>query len=156
MLTLSPKEEVEGCVCEPVLASEVEDILANVIPDMEKILTETDGLGLAAPQVGIKKKFFIIKNLEGEGYKVFFNSFYTKDASITTLMEGCLTYGKGNMAEVKRYKAITLVHELYDLEKKTLIKKFYKTRGTEAIVLQHETDHCGNGVGATGITIFMK
>lgn len=150
MLTLSPKEEVEGCVCEPVLAGEVEEILEKYIPDMEAILVETQGLGIAAPQVGIKKKFFVTKKPFGEGFDVYFNAFYTQDASPTTVQEGCLTYGKDNKSTVKRYKAIRLVHDAYDPVKKTLTKQFKKVRGTEAIVLQHEADHL------VGVTIFTK
>jgi len=150
MLTLSPKEDVEGCICEPVLASEVDEIMEKYVPDMEAILRETGGLGIAAPQVGIKKKFFVVKKPVGDGYDTYFNCFYTKEANVTTVQEGCLTYGKGNMAEVKRYKAIKLIHEEYDPDKKTLTKKFKKVKGHEAIVLQHETDHL------SGITIFTK
>lgn len=150
MLELSPKEDVEGCICEPVLASEVDEILEKYIPDMEKILTDTGGLGIAAPQVGIKKKFFVVKKLEGDGFDVYFNAFYTQEASVTTTREGCLTYGKGNLTEVKRYKAIRLIHDAYDDCKKTLTKSFKKVRGNEAIVLQHESDHL------VGKTIFTK
>lgn len=150
MLTLSPKEEVEGCVCEPVLAGEVDEILEKYVPDMEAILVETQGLGIAAPQVGIKKKFFVSKKPVGEGFDVYFNAFYTQEASATTTKEGCLTYGKDNMTTVKRFKAVKVVHEVYDPDKKAMVKKFYKARGEEAVVLQHEIDHL------SGITIFTK
>ncbi len=149
MLELASKEEVEGCVCESVLASEVDEIMKKYIPDMEAILVETQGLGIAAPQVGIKKKFFVSKKPEGEGFDVYFNAFYTKEAEKTTVREGCLTYGKDNTTEVKRFKAIKFIHEEYNPETKTLKKVFKKFRGAEAIVLQHETDHL------YGKTIFM-
>lgn len=150
MLELAPKEEVEGCVCESVLATEVDEILKKYIPDMIALLVAENGLGLAAPQVGIKKKFFIVKKPVGEGFDVYFNTFYTKEAERVTVQEGCLTYGKDNMTEVKRYKAIKLIHEEYDVEKKTFKKAFKKFRGIEAIAIQHESDHC------YGKTIFMK
>jgi peptide deformylase len=156
MLELAPKEEVEGVTCEPVLASEVDEIMEKYVPDMIAILVETQGLGVAAPQVGIKKKFFVSKKSEGEGFDVYFNAFYTKEAERITVREGCLTYGKDNTTEVKRYKAIKFIHEEYDVEKKTLKKAFKKIRGSEAIVLQHEADHCGNGIDCKGVTIFMK
>ena len=123
--------------------------MEKYIPDMKAILVETQGLGIAAPQVGIKKKFFVSKNPEG-GFDVYFNAFYTQDASPTTVQEGCLTYGKDNKVVVKRYKAIKLIHDAYDPAKKTLTKQFKKVRGTEAIVLQHEADHL------VGVTIFTK
>ena len=60
MLELAPPIEVENAVCESVTADEVESILKDMVPDMEKILEETGGVGIAAPQVGIKKKFFVL------------------------------------------------------------------------------------------------
>ncbi len=149
MLELSPANEVENVVCETVLAQEVENIIANVIPDMEKILTEKEGVGLAAPQVGIKKKFFIIKLSDGT-FKTFFNAFYTKNAEKTKTREGCLTYGKDIFTTTTRWKSIRFVYEEYDQETKTLVKKNKVFRGYDAVILQHESDHL------RGITIFMQ
>lgn len=155
-MKLVSKEEVEDIVCDPVSVEEYEDIVKNTIPDMEKILDETGGIGLSASQVGIRKKFFVIRSPSEEGkFIYFFNAFYIKTAERTTSREGCLTYGKDKFAEVKRFKSVKVVHEEFDPETKSFIKVFTKAKGIVAFVLQHEIDHGGNGLNCKSKTIFM-
>ena len=149
MLKLAPPNEVENAVCENVTADEVDSLLKDVIPEMEALLNETGGVGLAAPQVGIKKKFFIVKLSDGS-FKTYFNAFYTKNAEKTKTREGCLTYGKDIFTTTTRWKSIRFVYEEYDPEKKTLTKKNKVFKGYDAIILQHESDHL------RGVTIFMQ
>ena len=147
-MKLAPVEEVENCICEIVKLDEVENIVTNIIPEMVKLLKkERYGVGLAAPQVGIKKRFFIALNVETGKLDTYFNAFYIKntDGKIYS-KESCLTYGADKFARVKRYKAIKVIHEVYEDGK--MIRKITPAKKVNAIILQHEIDHL------SGRTIF--
>lgn len=90
-MELSPPEIVENAICSFVTDQEVQDILDNIVPQMLEILNANEGKGLAAPQVGIMKKFFIMI-MDDKKYKVFFNPAYYATGSRTKTQEACLTY----------------------------------------------------------------
>ncbi len=96
------------------------------------------GIGLAANQVDVCKRVFIIKT---KGFKqVFINPVITK-ASRATLMskEECLSC-PGIKVTVERHKQITITG--FDTEWKPIKRKL---RGMESIVAQHEMYHL-NGI----------
>ena len=139
-LKLVDKSEVEGIVCEDVTEAEVENILTEYVPGMEKIVKELGGYGVAAPQIGVKKKFFVARTAESEEFNVYFNAFFIKDgASRTTRMEGCLSYGLQNYAPVKRFKSIRLIYDKWEDGK--LVKKNEKFKSLDAAIMSHEAEH---------------
>lgn len=153
-LELVPADEVEYVQCENVKPEDIKEILEIYVPQMEGILEAKHGLGLAAPQVGIKKKFFVAQDVNKKGkYDVFFNVLYTGDGSKIKVTEGCLTY-PGQEVEMRRYKAIRLIHEVWN--GKELKREITRIKGAQAVVYQHETDHCGNGPNRLGQTIFTR
>ena len=141
-------KEVEGAVCSDVSADEVDVIVKEVIPEMSKILFEMNGAGLAAPQVGIKKKFFIIRN--DKNAFVFFNARYAKDSDgKVTNEEGCLSYDAGKKhIPIKRFKKVLVMWDEWD--GKAFIRRSQKFNGMTAVVFQHEIDHIN------GTTIFTR
>lgn len=142
-------DKVEGSICKDVKSEEVKDILNIIIPQMKEIVKIENGIGLAAPQIGINKKFFIVWDEDNKDYIPYFNASYIKDGNSRIKMEeGCLSYEKGNSKLVKRYKNIILIYEEWDGEK--LIKKRKPFSGIFSIVMQHECDHL------KGITIYTK
>ena len=149
-VSLVSSEEVEGIKCEEVLPEEVEHIIDAIVPQMKGILkVEEHGIGLAAPQVGIKKKFFIAWDQEAKDWLPYFNAFYVKASdSRVKMSEGCLSYKSGNSKVIKRYKSIKLIHDEWD--GKNLTRKRKTLRGIPAIVMQHECDHL------RGVTIYTK
>ena len=114
------------------------------------ILKALGGVGLAAPQVGLKKRFFII------GETPFYNPWWIHEGSSRVRnQEGCLNYADGKIyKEVKRFKSIKFFWETWDGEK--FVKHESKAKGLEAVKIQHEVQHMGNGSGKLGTTIFMK
>ena len=100
---------------------------------MVETMYKFDGVGLAAPQVGILKRIIVIDI--GEGPKVFINPVIKKATGIQTGEEGCLsspnTFGNVDRPE-------TVVVEAFDLDGK---KIKLKAQGLEAVVLSHEIDH---------------
>lgn len=148
-IRLVASSEVEYAQCEDVKPEEVQKILDIYVPQMKGILKAENGYGLAAPQVGIKKKFFIAWNQAKQDYIPYFNAFYiTNGSSRVKMTEGCLSYPRGNSTTVKRFKSIKLIHEIWNGEKFT--KKSDTMKGPEAIAMQHECDHL------RGITIHIK
>lgn len=150
-LKLVSSEDVENISCEDVSQDEIDDILTYVLPQMEGICSSLNGYGLAAPQVGINKNFFIMRNIKDpEKFDVFFNAKYFKDGNRVKIREGCLSYqlGKKN-CEIKRFKSVKILYQKLDKDE-NLVDKVERAKSIRALGFQHEIDHL------KGITIFMK
>ena len=97
-------------------------------------------VGLAAPQIGITKRFFLAQE------KMYINPTITKYSGDTyTVNEGCYSLEEGKQYEVTRHTWIML--EWQDRGGKKHHKMF---KGFVAQVMQHEYDHllgklCCNG-----------
>ena len=122
------------------------------IEDLKKILQVGDNAaGLAAPQIGLNKRFFGSKEL-GKGEvnifinpkieKVYGEKIYPKlvdeNKKEEDFLEGCLSF-PGFFGTVKRFLKIDVSWE--EIEKGKLIRKNKNLSGFEAIVFQHEFDH---------------
>ena len=75
--------------CKPV--EKIDERLKTLINDMIDTLYEADGVGLAAPQVGILKRLFIIDIYDGTGPKVFINPEILEMSGNQEGDEGCLS-----------------------------------------------------------------
>lgn len=84
-------------VGDPVLrqrAEEVTDIdgrLVRLCEDMLETMYEAPGLGLAAPQVGVQKRFFVYDLGAGDGGQVLINPTITESDGEWEYYEGCLS-----------------------------------------------------------------
>ncbi len=127
---------------------EVKEI-KRLIEDMKKTMYESNGIGLAAPQLGITKRLFIIDieqtvETDDEGdvisripgqLHVFINpKFISKEGEIL-YEEGCLSV-PGIYEEVKRSRKVEI--EYYD---SAFEPKVMTAEGIMAVVAQHEYDH---------------
>lgn len=142
-------EEIET-IADNILPVVLEDVTPDFITlskRMLKYLVEQNGLGLAGPQIGIKKAFFVYWRSCGEPAVVYNPKYYPDSNAHIRNIEGCLTYGKLQF-EVRRYKRIRAVW--YESDGVSFFKRSKVLSGTDAIVFQHETDHC------YGITIATK
>lgn len=135
-------------------------LLPSFIKDMFETIHNANGVGLAAPQVGLNKRIIIVEEefSDGELFKgVFINPTIIRYYGRMLLMsEGCLSF-PGISENVARPESIEV--EWYD-EKKEYHKDFF--HGIESRILQHEIDHL-NGVlfidkmsGLDRLKIFMK
>ncbi len=147
-MKLISKKLVEDCKCEAVDIAEIDSIM-DLAKKMNKIMVDNNGVGLAAPQVGIFKRFFIMKNFQGEGFELIINpEIIWKCDKIGQFKEGCLTYntqGSRPTWVVKRPKS--LIVKYYEGEGRYMEKKISKLT---AQIFQHENDHLD------GITIFNQ
>jgi peptide deformylase len=134
----------------PVLRQKAKEInkdypdLKQLIDDMWETMYASDGVGLAAPQIGKSIRLLVIdaSSLDEEDptlkdfKKVFINAEITEFSEDTELMnEGCLSI-PGINEEVKRSNKIKI--EYYD-ENFKLHEEEYE--GFAARVIQHEYDH---------------
>jgi peptide deformylase len=133
---------------DPVLKKKALDIkkeevdLPKLIEDMFETMYEAHGVGLAAPQIGLGYRLFVIdgepldeENLKGFK-KVFINPvILEEEGEDWGFEEGCLSI-PGIRAEVMRASKLTI--EYYDENWKKHKEKF---DGLGARIIQHEYDH---------------
>ncbi|HOY37897.1 MAG: peptide deformylase [Bacteroidales bacterium] len=134
----------------PVLRRKTELVVKNspeiqkFIDDMFETMAESDGVGLAAPQVGKSLRIFVVDttpvakdNVELMNFKrVFINPQIVEKSTETVLWEeGCLSI-PGIHENVKRYTRLTM--EYYDRDFNFVREEL---DGFKAIVVQHEYDH---------------
>lgn len=110
----------------PIHPVELYNILGNK-------LREHDGLGLAAPQLGLPYNFFVIRSDPIQG---FFNAKIVDTSEEQVLLEeGCLSY-PGLVLKVKRPKVVRIRYSDPNGEVKTS-----KFQDMTARIIQHEIDH---------------
>ncbi len=123
-------------VCKPV--KEVNHRTKVLIDDMFDTMYEANGVGLAAPQVGILKRIFVIDCGDEEGNSVpyvFINPEIVEKDGEQTDYEGCLSVpGKSGMvsrAMTVKVRAMNEQMEPFELEAEGLLAR----------CIQHENDH---------------
>jgi len=112
---------------------EIDNRLLTLIEDMKETMYEADGVGLAAPQVGILKRLFIVDI--GEGPLVFINPEIIETSGTQTDEEGCLSL-PGETKEVVRpnyvrARALNEKGEEFEIEAEELLAR----------AILHEYDH---------------
>ena len=140
---------------QPVLRRETEEIdkdypeLKQLVADMFETLTQADGCGLAAPQIGRSIRLFIVDGSElGEDYpdcanfkKTFINPEIIEESEDTAVYsEGCLSL-PGISENVVRPK--TIVIHYYDEDFNEHEDEY---TGFQARIIEHEYDHLEGNV----------
>jgi len=133
---------------DPVLRKETEKITVFddkfrvFIEEMSEVMYKEDGIGLAAPQIGISKKilvFDVAELVEGESLRVFINPEILDGYGESVVEEGCLSI-PGVREEVTRPEVIKVQYQ-----DETGASFTHEFDGWLARVIQHEYDHL-NGV----------
>lgn len=112
--------------------------IMELVEKMQRILTESKGLGLAAPQVGVNKKVVVIRRVDKENkpIEVYINPVIKwMSEEKETDYEGCLSVREG-IGKVVRSKRIKVRYQTIDdreLED--------DVTGMTARIFQHEVDH---------------
>lgn len=112
--------------------------IQRLIDDMIKTMRESNGVGLAAPQVGVPLRVVVLQML-GEEPIALVNPEIVKRSGEREVTEGCLSL-PGYVGEIKRSTSVTV--KGWDRQGKTI-----RIKATElmAQALEHELDHL-NGV----------
>ena len=149
---------------QPVLRKEAEEIentpeLKQFIADMYETLTQAEGCGLAAPQVGLSKRLFIVDGSElGDDYpecvdfkQAFINPEILEESRETvSYSEGCLSL-PGISENVVRPKTITIRYQDEDFRWHEETLTDFKAR-----IVQHEYDHLEGHVFTDRISPIRK
>ena len=125
-------DEILTKECKPI--QEMTERTRELIEDMFETMYETNGCGLAAPQVGIRKRLVVIDVDDGNQY-VMINPEILETSGSQTGMEGCLSV-PGKVGEVTRAnyvkaKALNENMEEYVIEGEGLLAR----------CILHECDH---------------
>ena len=128
-------------VGDPVLrqrSDEVTDIdgrLVKLCDDMLETMYDAPGVGLAAPQVGVQKRFFVYDLGAGDGGQVLINPVVTETAGEWEFHEGCLSV-PGMSFDIVRPKEIHVTGLDLDGNEVSFDADDFFAR-----VVQHELDH---------------
>lgn len=107
----------------------------KLIRDLLETMKVENGIGIAAPQIGIKKRLIIV-DVGNNNPVAFFNPIITSKSFMSVESEeGCLSV-PGVFGIVKRARSITVTAHTQEG-----IKQTFRAAGLTAIVFQHEIDH---------------
>jgi len=114
----------------------IDDNIRQLVEKMTNIMLQNKGIGLAAPQVGVPLRLFII-SLDGsrEHIKVYINPTVTPSGELDESEEGCLSV-PGIYTKIRRYKKCRVTAT--DLDGNEFTEE---ADGLYARCLQHESDH---------------
>jgi peptide deformylase len=107
--------------------------IRSLIKDMASTMYEADGVGLAAPQVGVCKRLVVLD--VGEGLLVLINPVITHSEGEVLMVEGCLSVPE-KAGKVVRAEKVTV--EALDENGR---KIWVTGEGLLARALLHELDH---------------
>lgn len=125
---------------DPVLrskAKEVEEVnekTNQLIDNMFETMYEEDGVGLAAPQVGMLKRIAVV-DIREDNPIVLINPKIMEEEGKTIMEEGCLSIPNrtGDVIRSRRIKIRSLDRKGNEIE--------FEAEGFEARAIQHEMDH---------------
>lgn len=114
---------------------EINSRIITLLKDMAETMYEADGVGLAAVQVGILKRIFVIDAYDDEGLRVFINPEILETKGSQLGEEGCLSV-PGQLEDIERanyvkVKALNEKGEEFILEAEELLAR----------AILHEYDH---------------
>ncbi|MBQ4379403.1 MAG: peptide deformylase [Treponema sp.] len=128
-------EEVLRKKAVPVSAEEINDSLRETFNEMFETMLEADGVGLAAPQIGDSRRYFVIIS-DDEVRRVFINpQIISTSQNLCEYEEGCLSL-PGFSEKIMRPEKIT-VQALNEFGKAFTLN----AEGLLARIIQHEYDH---------------
>ena len=124
-------EDCLRCVCKEV--TEITPRILELIEDLKDTMYEADGVGLAAPQVGVRKRIAVVD--VGEGPVVLINPEVVYTEGEQTGNEGCLSV-PGKFGVVTRPLKVKVKTRNLDFE-------WEEIEGEElfARAMLHEMDH---------------
>lgn len=127
-------------VSQPV--EQIDDEIKTLVADMLETMYDADGVGLAAPQVGVQKRVVVIDiygaeadRPSGEEPLVLINPVFEHKEGELSWEEGCLSV-PGETGSVTRSAKVRVRY--LDVEGN---EQVLEAEGLKAVALQHECDH---------------
>ncbi len=118
-------------------AREVKEItprILTLLDDMKDTMEAEQGVGIAAPQVGVSKRICLVAPDEDTFIEMINPVFLEKDGKQVS-MEGCLSV-PNKVGEVERPERVKVKY--MDRDGKEIVREFVEF---EAVVVCHEMDH---------------
>lgn len=113
---------------------DIDDRIRMILDDMLETMRESDGVGIAAPQVGVLRRMFIVEAEEDDVLEAI-NPKIVEQEGLVVGEEGCLSvpnvFGKVERPERVVLKALDRYGNEYEVE----------ATGLKAIAICHELDH---------------
>jgi len=124
--------------------------MEQLIEDLIETMKVENGVGIAAPQIGVLKRVIIVETGDN-GPQAFINpTIIAKSFGKEEGEEGCLSV-PGVYGLVKRHKRITVQAHLPSGQEVTI-----KAEGFPAVVFQHEMDHLDGVLFIDRVTRYTK
>lgn len=114
---------------------EVNDKIREILNDMVETMHKYDGVGLAAPQIGILKRIIVIDLYDDKGPIKLVNPQIIKEKGQQEVEEGCLSFPNLYGKVVRPAKVIVKAQD--ETGKEVVIH----AKGLLAQALSHEIDH---------------
>jgi len=118
--------------------SQVDDSIRSLVNDMFETMYAADGVGLAAPQIGVLKQVIVLdttpRQPESKPVAMINPQIIAKEGT-TRYSEGCLSV-PGEAEEVDRAAKVTV--KFLDVSGK---EQTIEAEGLLSVAIQHETDH---------------
>ncbi len=145
-IVIYPAEILEQ-VCQEVVKFDRK--LARVLDDMYDTMIEFDGVGLAAPQIGLNARIAIVDIDDESGTIEMINPRIVKTSGEQTGPEGCLSF-PDLFGEVIRPNYVKI--EAFDRKGR---KYMLEAEGFLARAIQHEIDHLDGILFTSKVTRYL-
>ncbi len=113
----------------------IDDKIKTLVDDMLETMYKYNGVGLAAPQVGILKRVVVIDLYDNNGPLVLINPEILKEKGEQEVDEGCLSF-PNQFAKIIRPAEVTVKYQDVDGKEIKL-----KAKELLAQAISHEVDH---------------
>ncbi|MDP3277461.1 MAG: peptide deformylase [Deltaproteobacteria bacterium] len=131
----------------------VDDDVRRLVDDMAETMYAAKGVGLAAPQIGVSLRVFVIDTAaddEPSALLVFINPEIVDKQGVVLWEEGCLSF-PGITVEIERaervtVRALNVNGETFELN----------ADGLFAIALQHENDHLNGKLMTDRVSLLKR
>jgi peptide deformylase len=137
-----PKNKVLRTQSQPV--QKVTKKIKKLIQDMEDTMFDLNGVGIAAPQVGVNLQLALARlnvDTDHETILVLINpKILNPSDDMVDMEEGCLSL-PGKWGGVKRHASLTVAFQNEKGQKQTLVLHEFNAR-----IIQHEVDHLNGGL----------
>jgi peptide deformylase len=146
-------EPVLLAVGKPVGENEFDETLQKLVEDMFETMYDAQGVGLAAPQVGVSKRLFVmdVPRNEGESNKIaLINPEIITQEGEQVGDEGCLSF-PGIYTTVRReVRTVVRYRDVFGNEQEL------DCTDLSARCVLHETDHCDGIVFLDRMTVLKR
>jgi peptide deformylase len=129
---------------DPVLRMEAREVaefdaaLADLVERMSAVMSDAQGVGLAAPQIGVRQRVLVYQPSEEHPVRALVNPRIVASSEETEVAEeGCLSLGAASVhADIERPSSVTVAARSPEGDEVRI-----EAEGFEARVVQHEIDH---------------